>query len=116
MVNKTKSRILEILDSLPTQQAEQLLEFAEFMHQRHGTDQVSQDRLDIPRPESETVVEAIKRLTKTFPMLDPASLFSETSGFMSESLIGGKPAKEVIDKLEALFRERYEAARSDGTD
>lgn len=113
MAKKIKSRLIEILDSLPTKYAAQLLDFAEFIFQRHGEDRTNLPRQDIDRPESESVVQAIKRLTQTYPMLEPSSLFTETSGLMSESIVGGKSAKEVIDKLESLFQDRYDALKSD---
>jgi hypothetical protein len=46
-------------------------------------------------------------------MLDPSSLFTETSGLMSESILGGKPANVIIDKLETLFLGRYEALQAE---
>lgn len=112
MVKKIKSRLIEILDSLPEKYASQLLDYAEFIFQRHGEDRAGLAKQAIDRPENESVVLAIKRLTKTYPMLEPASLFTETSGLMSESIVGGKPAKEVIDKLELLFQDRYKAVQS----
>ena len=77
---KTGKHLLDILESLPPAQAETLLEFAEFLAARHGQaltsdtpEQVAAATLlplDIPRPEKESVVKAIKRLAATYPMLD----------------------------------------------
>jgi hypothetical protein len=113
MAKKTKTRLTEILDSLPEKYASQLLDFAEFIFERHGQDRTILAKQNIDRPESESVVLAIKRLTQTYPMLDPSSLFTETSGLMSESILGGKPANVIIDKLETLFLGRYEALQAE---
>jgi hypothetical protein len=112
MAKKIQSRLTEILEALPEKYANQLLEFAEFIFERHGVDRSKLVKQEIPRPDSESVVQAIKRLTQTYPMLEPSSLFNETSGLMSESVLGGKPAAEVIDKLESLFQDRYQAIQS----
>ena len=61
----------------------------------------------IPRPEKESVVGAMKRLRKTYPMIDPDRLLDEASGLMSAHLLGGRPAADVIDDLEALFERHF---------
>ncbi len=62
---------------------------------------------DIPRPENESVVSAMKRLTKTYPMLDTKDLFTQASSLMTQHIIRGREAMEIIDELEQLFREHY---------
>jgi hypothetical protein len=49
----------------------------------------------------------MKRLRKTYPMIDPDRLLDEAAGLMSAHLLGGRPAREVIDELEALFDKHY---------
>jgi len=56
-----------------------------------------------PRPAQETVVMAIRRLTRTYPMLDRRKLMGPTSMAMSQHALQGRPAAEVIDELETLF-------------
>jgi hypothetical protein len=107
-VNRIEKRLLEILESLPDEQAQQLLDYAEFLFARHGRSPEAGEPLDLPRPEQETVVRAIKRLRETYPMLDPAKLLNETSMLMSQHVMQGKDAVEVIDKLEILFRSHFE--------
>jgi hypothetical protein len=107
-VNRIEKRLLEILERLPAEQAQQLLEYAEFLGARHGREPVSSEPLAISRPEQESVVRAIKRLRETYPMLDPTRLLNETSILMSEHVMRGRDAVEVIDKLEVLFRTHYD--------
>ncbi len=62
----------------------------------------------IPRPQKETVVGAVKRLTATYPMIDTREIFHQTSSLMNQHILHGKPASEVIDELEELFRQTWE--------
>lgn len=100
---------------LDEQGRKSLLDFAEFLQSRQPeTVAVPQEPLDIPRPDSESVVKAIKRLTKTYPMIDKGQLFNETSLLMSQHIMQGREAVEVIDELESMFRERYEKREESG--
>jgi hypothetical protein len=108
-----KSRLSQLLAQLPEAQQNQLLEFAEFLAERHPPQNpVSTEPIEIERPENETVVSAMKRLRESYPMLDPEKLLHETSTLMSAHLMQGKPADEIIDELERVFRRHYEAFRS----
>jgi len=62
----------------------------------------------IPRPAKERVVDAIKRLSETYPMLDKKKLLGQTAGMVAEHVMGNKPAQGVIDDLEVSFRRAYE--------
>lgn len=109
-------RLLRLYRALPTNRQEGLLDYAEFLHGRTQPEPADTpvEPLAIPRPAQESVVKAIKRLRSTYPMLDRTKILHETSGLMTQHLIHGKAAAEVIDELEALFRRNYEAIRSDG--
>jgi len=58
------------------------------------------------------VVKAIKRLRETYPMVDRAKILHDTSACMTKHLVHGKPAAEVIDELEALFQNHYQALKN----
>lgn len=51
---------------------------------------------------------AIKRLAASYPMLDRDLMFDEISGLMSEHVLHGRGANEVIDALEAVFARQYQ--------
>lgn len=118
MADETEKRLTEILNRLPAEQAETLLEFAQFLFMRHGlvgheeTKNInameSPAPVDIPRPTEETVVKAVKRLRATYPMLDARKLLSQTSELVTQHLVQGREAIEVIEELEILFRSHYE--------
>ncbi len=108
-----EKRLREILERLPDAQAQQLLEYAEFLLAKHGGEAVSSEPLAIARPDKESVVVAIKRLRATYPMLDPAKLLSEASNLMTQHIMQGRNVVEVIDELEILFRRHYERLTDD---
>lgn len=103
-------RLLRVFRALPEARQQGLLDYAEFLIERAAPQEQSipQDPLDIPRPEKESVVKAIKRLRHTYPMIDRTKILHETSGLMTQHLVHGKGAAEVIDELEGLFRRHYE--------
>ncbi len=97
-----------------------LLEFAEFLLARHGDAAREEGNavgdvavpspppVAIPRPAEETVVKAVKRLRATYPMLDARKLLNQTSELMTQHIVQGREAIEVIEELEILFRTHYE--------
>lgn len=104
-------KLLRAFRALNETRQSSLLDYAEFLIGRDALPDepsVPTQPLDIPRPEMESVVKAIKRLKATYPMLDPGKLLHETSALMSQHLMQKRPAAEVIDELEALFLKQYE--------
>jgi hypothetical protein len=65
-----------------------------------------------PRPEGETVIAAIRRLSSTYSMLDRGPMLHETSALMSAHVLQGRNAAEVINALEALFERQYQDYRA----
>ena len=108
-----QKHLREILERLPDEQAQQLLEYAEFLLAKHGDENAPSEPLAIARPEVESVVVAIKRLRATYPMLEPAKLLNETCDLMTQHVMQGRSAVEVIDEIEALFRRHYEQLAND---
>ncbi|MDJ0738109.1 MAG: Crp/Fnr family transcriptional regulator [Gammaproteobacteria bacterium] len=116
-----QQRLLALFARLSAPQREQLTAFAEFLAERGSSDDAAaaaagephdQPPLDIPRPDSESVVAAIRRLSKTFHMLDKDPLLHETSALMTAHVMQGRSASDVIDELEIVFRRHYDRARS----
>lgn len=113
-MNKHEKRLLSVYRSLDPQTQSSLLDFAEFLCER-TTEAPPQkpDVLETPVLESpsenEPVIAAIKRLQRSYKMLDTNSLFNEVSGLMSAHIIQGRPADEVIGELELLFDKHYQS-------
>jgi len=88
-----------------------LIAFAEFLAARAPEEEGRPARVLAPepisRPAQETVVAAIKRLSRSYHMLDRAELLNETSSLMASHALGGKDADAVIDEIEALFARHY---------
>jgi hypothetical protein len=61
----------------------------------------------IPRPDDEKVVAAVKRLAKTYFMLDKTKMLGVTSELVTQHIVQGRDAVEVIDELERLFETHY---------
>mgnify|MGYP003395271830 CR=1 FL=1 len=111
MNGQIEERLREIARRLPVVQARTLLDFAEFLLARHAVPEASTAPLELPRPDTESVLGALRRLRTTYPMLDPADLLQESSALMSTHLTQGRAATVVIDELETLFRRQYEKLR-----
>ena len=76
------------------------------------TDEIPQPE-KIERPEQEKVVDALKRLSTTYPMLDKKTLLDKASELVAQHVMFGKPAKTVIDEIEEMFSKAYDKFVSD---
>jgi hypothetical protein len=111
-------RLLALFKRLSEQDRAALTAFAEFLAERgeasgDGEGERSEPQLpeDIARPDAESVVAAIKRLTRTYPMLQRQALLNETSTLMTAHVLQGRAAGDVVDELEIVFRAHYENYR-----
>ena len=108
------SDLKKIFDMLDEERQRSLLDFAEFLQSRGDLKPVEiGEPLDIPRPEDETVVGAIKRLKQTYPMIDSMAVFSEASSLMTDHMVSGRDRVEVIDEMQVLFQQAYEKLLQD---
>jgi len=100
--------IASIFDDLPEKDQFTLFEFAEFLKSR-APEPASKitEPLGIARPDDESVVAAIKRLKKNYPMIAQKTLLNETSEFMMQHMMQGKSAIDVIDEMEQLFEIKF---------
>lgn len=117
-MNSDERALLKHFRSLAAEQRHSLMDFAAFLAQRGEASPARVATMTQPvamaRPETESVVKAIKRLAATYPMLDRAKLLHEASSFMQQHLLQGKPAVEVIDELEVVFQRHYERFKGEG--
>jgi len=109
-MTQAKQRLLDIQSQLNDDNRDSLLSFAEFLLARQPQRQkpALPAPLDIPRPDGETVVAAIRRLRETYPMIPRARVFDKSSALMSEHILAGREVTEVIDELDALFVSEYQ--------
>lgn len=111
-MKRDQQALLDIFDSLDENQQQSLLDYAEFLQAKANTQcrQISAP-LAIPRPENETVVGAIKRLKRSYPMIDSMKVFAVASNLMTDHMVKGRDSEEVISEIEALFEETYQKIR-----
>jgi hypothetical protein len=106
-------RLLKLFGVLDAQRRRTLLDFAEFLAAREVTEPESAPAVPeapkpIPRPEEESVVAAIRRLSESYSMLERQDMLNETASLMAAHVLQGRSANEVVDELESLFEARYE--------
>jgi hypothetical protein len=112
-LNKSEKKLLNLYRDLPKVARSNLLDFAAFLAERYPPQtQVVQEPLEIPRPTEESVIAAVKRLAATYPMLNKDTMLHDTSGLVTQHLVQGRDAMEVIDELEELFRQRYQSVQN----
>jgi len=113
--NKEERKLVKILKSLDSSDKENLIAFAEFLQVRSKSvddlekisGEIANEPIDIPRPESESVIHAIKRLGATYPMVNKEDFLHPISDLMTSHIIQGKEATDVIDQLQGLFENEY---------
>lgn len=100
--------LLEIYRILDVPRRKQLLEFARALA-APATEPCRE-----PRPAEESVVLALRRLTRSYPMPDRRRLMGPASALMAQHALQGRAAAEVIDELELLFEKHYRDHRVKG--
>ena len=119
--------LIEIYRKLSEHDAHALLRYAEFLagYEASTADIVRQSSVPqavagveaantiavpekIPRPEQERVVDALKRLSASYPMLEKKKLLDKASELVAQHIMFGKPAREVIDEIELVFAKAYD--------
>lgn len=120
---KDERRMLKVLRALSAQDRATLLAFGQFLIERDATagvepgaaelpEPIPDDPVHEPRPSRESVVAAVRRLRRVYPMIDPGEMLNETSALMAAHVLQGRPADQVIDELESLFVTRFDKRRS----
>lgn len=113
-------QLLALFEGLASGEQATLLAFAEFLAARHGTalDGAAPQAMTrtitplpepeaIERPSGESIVAGLKRLSKTYPMLDKSEMLSATSDLVASHILRGSDAALAIDELERIFASHY---------
>ena len=107
------TKLLDLFEQLAPEQQERLIAFAEFLSSGAADSSgAAGEPAALARPENETVTMAIRRLVRTYPMLDRRKLMAEAVEFMAQHALEGRPAHVVIDELQVLFVRHYEQHKS----
>ena len=103
--------LLDFFERLAPEQQDRLIALAELLvEQAPGAAQP----VAIPRAPGETVVMAIRRLSRTYRMLDRRKLMVDASRLMAQHALEGRPAQEVIGELEQVFERHYRRMKAEG--
>jgi len=106
---KSSAALIDLYESMDDERKRSLCDFADFLYAK--ADPVSKEIPapdDVPRPQKETVVGAVKRLKLKYHMIDSMSVFSAASDLMTEHMVKGRDVVEVIDEMEVLFEGAYD--------
>ncbi|MEZ5543203.1 MAG: Crp/Fnr family transcriptional regulator [Pseudomonadota bacterium] len=112
---QTQKHLLELFGRLDPGDQASLLAFAEFLAARQparpSAPPPAARELPAPeqiaRPESESIVAGLKRLARTYPMLDKSEMLSATSDIVATHIMRGTDSAQVIDELEEIFAIHY---------
>ena len=115
-----QQRLVDLFAGLDAQNQASVLAFAEFLASRGNkvAATVNAPPVEVPepvkieRPAGETVVGGLKRLAKTYPMLDKSEMLSATSDMVATHIMQGTEPSLVIDELEAIFARHYALLKS----
>lgn len=111
---KSNQKLLDLYEAMDDARKQSLCDFADFLFAQ--AEPIVKEILppeDIPRPQIETVVGAIKRLKAKYHMVESMSVFSAASSLMTEHMVSGRDSVEVIDEMEILFEDAYNSLLQD---
>ncbi len=113
---KADKERLGLFGRLAPVQQDKLIAFAEFFAVKApGAARAGNGKsARIARPARETVAMAVRRLVRSYPMLDRRQLLAEGSQLLAQHALGGRPAVEVIDDLEKVFAQHYRRLQKRG--
>jgi hypothetical protein len=114
LATKGESKLLDLFDQLTSEQQDKLIAFAEFLTGSGQEGPMTAEPVAIPRPASETVTMAIRRLVRSYPMLDRRRLMAEAAQLLAQHALEGRPSAQVIDELELLFSRCFEQHKAKG--
>ena len=99
-------KLLDLFGKLAPDEQDKLIEFAELLVADASS--AGSDPRVLPGPAGETVTMAIRRLARSYSMLDRRRLMGEASRLMAQHALEGRAAGEVIAELETVFARHYD--------
>ena len=109
---KSSQALIDLYESMDAANKKSLSDYADFLYAKAvPVKKIVPLPEDLPRPQVETVVGAIKRLKAKYHMIDSMSVFSAASSLMTDNMVKGRDVAEVIDEMEVLFDRAYKKLR-----
>ena len=111
---KSSKQLIELYEAMDDERKLSLGDFADFLYAKAGpvVKEIPPPE-EVPRPEQETVVGAVKRLKTKYHMVESMTVFSAASSLMTDHMVKGRDVVEVIDEMEELFDEAYKKLLQD---
>ncbi len=127
-MTEQEQTLLALFNNLTEQDAQTLLRFAEFLAnsdspieivdepetklqedepQRSVATSSIPQPVPIERPAEEKVVDALKRMSATYPMLEKKKILDKASALVAQHVMFGQPAAVVINQIEEMFKKEY---------
>lgn len=105
---KSSKELIDLYEAMDDERKLSLCDFADFLYAKAGpvVKEIPPPE-EVPRPEQETVVGAVKRLKIKYHMVESMTVFSAASSLMTDHMVKGRDVAEVIDEMEVLFEEAY---------
>lgn len=100
-VKQYQARLVALIERLDRDGRRTLLEYAEFLASR-GTSPAIAPAIERRAP-GETVLQAVRRLNRSYPRLRRSALLQPVGELLSEHLVDGRAAEEIVAELEALY-------------
>ncbi|MBF0368239.1 MAG: hypothetical protein HQL52_02180 [Magnetococcales bacterium] len=106
----TQRKLLAAWRKMGPEDRHALLKFAEFLasHSTASPSPPPTEPLDIPKPEGESAVKALKRLKKSYPMIENDLRLLEEASTILMRKVTGSSDQEVVADLEHFFAKRYQ--------
>ena len=121
-LSKAERKLCKFYKSLPEGERETLLLFAEFLNTKQtASKKADEAEAVLQHPilsiaeENESVVKGIKRLKTSYFMIENEDLLHKVSSLMSEHIMKGVSAQDVIPKIEAVFEQFYQDYKNNFT-
>ena len=113
-LSKEERQLCKYYKNINKANRQTLLLFAEFLSSKEAVDEVIEKPAVLQEPlltaaiEGESVVKGIKRLKASYFMIDDPDLLHEISALMTEHVMQGVSAQEIMPKIEMVFKKFYE--------
>lgn len=113
---KPSQELIDLYEAMDDERKRSLSDFADFLYaQAEPVSKEIPPPDDIPRPDEESVVGAVKRLKAKYHMIESMSVFSSASSLMTDHMVSGRDKVEVIDEMEKLFEDAYNKLLQENT-
>lgn len=103
--------LVGVFQSLSERDRATLADFARFLAER--SERPALAPIFTLRPAGESVMHAVKRLNRSYPMLDRRRLLQPVGALVSAHMLDGRGAAETVEALEELFAECFREYAAD---